>query len=158
MTFDFLTVPGFAASPVVEPGNELIGACRRLGGSQAAAILRAWCVLRIILAREAIFDSNQEPVAALGKLFAATARLYNDLAETGLAALGRPASDVVKLSAPSVETVTGEHYGNLFREFSQESYWDEPVRLLRTRLERNDIDVRRLAGRAVLDVWVAAAQ
>ena len=50
-----------------------------------------------------------------------------------------------------VANVTGEHYGRLFAGFSDASFWDEPTRLLRTRLERNGIDPARFAGCTVLD-------
>lgn len=50
-----------------------------------------------------------------------------------------------------VAQVTGEHYGQLFRAFSKTSYWEEPARLLRERLERNGIEAAAWQGRRVLD-------
>lgn len=46
---------------------------------------------------------------------------------------------------------TGQHYGNLFREFSKKSYWDEPLNLLLTQLQRNDISLSPLSDSFVLD-------
>src|SRR5207244_1364571 len=50
-----------------------------------------------------------------------------------------------------VISITGEHYGRLFQAFSSRSFWDEPVLLLRTRLERNGVDISRLEQKEVLD-------
>jgi 2-polyprenyl-3-methyl-5-hydroxy-6-metoxy-1,4-benzoquinol methylase len=51
----------------------------------------------------------------------------------------------------TIETTTGRHYGRLFGAFSTTSYWDEPVKLLGTRLKRNEIDLSRLPQQDVLD-------
>jgi ubiquinone/menaquinone biosynthesis C-methylase UbiE len=50
-----------------------------------------------------------------------------------------------------IEEVTGEHYGRLFENFSTASYWDEPARLLKLRLERNGIDLNELPRKRALD-------
>src|SRR4029077_425809 len=42
-------------------------------------------------------------------------------------------------------------YGRLFREFSATSFWDEPVKLLRERLERNFVNEVSWKGQRVLD-------
>jgi ubiquinone/menaquinone biosynthesis C-methylase UbiE len=50
-----------------------------------------------------------------------------------------------------VKAVTGAHYGNLFKEFSSLSYWNEPMELLQQRLKRNDICLQNLSSASVLD-------
>jgi ubiquinone/menaquinone biosynthesis C-methylase UbiE len=50
-----------------------------------------------------------------------------------------------------VKKVTGEHYGQLFKAFANTSYWDEPVKLLRQRLEKNGIAATDFQDKSVLD-------
>lgn len=46
---------------------------------------------------------------------------------------------------------TGTHYGNLFRNFSVESYFGETRRLLEERLTRNNIDLSNISNWSILD-------
>ncbi len=152
-TTDLVTIPGFADSPVAEPAQFLIEAARALGDSQAAAILRAWCVPHIFGRREAIFDSNEDPIPAFRAVLRETGRMLNMMAECGITKLGATAAEMAASEATnSVEAKTGQHYGNLFRQFSPSAYWDETASLLSARLERNGVDLKSLAGKSVIDV------
>jgi len=51
----------------------------------------------------------------------------------------------------TIEDSTGNHYGRLFRDFSKTAFWEEPVKLLNMRLERNGIELPRLLQMDVLD-------
>ena len=46
---------------------------------------------------------------------------------------------------------TQQHYGNLFKHFSEYHYYEEPYELLTTRLERNDIHIENTASKTALD-------
>lgn len=46
---------------------------------------------------------------------------------------------------------TQEHYGNLFKNFSEHHYFEEPYELLSTRLKRNDIHLDTVADKTALD-------
>lgn len=148
-----ITIPGFADSPAAKAGSELIAASQRLGSAAAADTLRAWTVAHVFAQRENIFDSGQEPVAPFCEMLRETARLLDQMRMVGMAGLGALAPDIESSPATqdSIEAVTGAHYGNLFKGFSPEAYWDEATALLRTRLERNGIESQRIEGRSVLD-------
>ncbi|MDZ4796662.1 MAG: methyltransferase domain-containing protein [Bryobacteraceae bacterium] len=150
---DHVTIPGFASSPVAEPAQFLIEAARSLGDSQSAAIMRAWCVPHIFARREAIFDSNEDPIPAFRTLLRDTARMLHMMSESRMSNIGASAEEMAASDqTDSVEAKTGQHYGNLFRQFSPASYWDETANLLSVRLERNGIDLASLAGKSVIDV------
>ncbi len=149
---DYITYPGFASSPAADAAAELIAASRALGGSQAAAVLRAWTVAHVFAGREAIFDSNEEPVEPFCRLLGRTADVLRSVAESGLASLGLPAEEMRTPVGPKVEDVTGQHYGNLFRGFSPEAYWRETADLLSVRLERNGVDLTTVREKSVIDV------
>jgi SAM-dependent methyltransferase len=150
-TNEYVTIPGFADSPVAESAQVLIEATQSLGDSQAAAILRSWCVPHIFAQREAIFDSNDEPISAFDLLLRKTAGAICTMRDSGFSDLGAFSSETAVEEPTTVEDKTGQHYGNLFRQFSPSSYWDETASLLSVRLERNGIDLATIAGKSVLD-------
>lgn len=53
--------------------------------------------------------------------------------------------------ADEVKLHTGQHYGNLFKAFDHRSYFNESLSLLKTRLERNEIDFNQIDSKEVLD-------
>ncbi|MEQ1761681.1 MAG: methyltransferase domain-containing protein [Pyrinomonadaceae bacterium] len=101
---------------------------------------------------ENIFDSSIEPTVAINIALSRLAEFLN----AGSACSFQPLPQAMGLNGngakATVEEITGEHYGQLFKQFSDTSYWDEPVRLLRERLERNDIPIDSIADKTVLDV------
>jgi ubiquinone/menaquinone biosynthesis C-methylase UbiE len=50
-----------------------------------------------------------------------------------------------------VKSHTGQHYGNLFKDFDHQSYFNEAKELLKTRLDRNDVLIPNLNKARVLD-------
>lgn len=46
---------------------------------------------------------------------------------------------------------TQEHYGNLFKNFSEYHYYEEAVELLHTRLNRNNIQIQNIENKIALD-------
>lgn len=50
-----------------------------------------------------------------------------------------------------VKSHTGQHYGNLFKDFDHYSYFNEAKNLLKTRLERNNISIPNLNELKLLD-------
>lgn len=51
----------------------------------------------------------------------------------------------------NIEIATGEHYGNLFKGFSPEKYFNETKTLLKNRLEINNIDISNIKNWTILD-------
>ncbi|WP_026839485.1 class I SAM-dependent methyltransferase [Gillisia sp. JM1] len=50
-----------------------------------------------------------------------------------------------------VKTHTGQHYGNLFKEFKNVNYFEEAKKLLETRLIRNEVNIPNLKDSVLLD-------
>ena len=150
---DFERAPCLRESSIAESGRKLVVASQNLGKSQMASILRAWCVPSLFGAMENAFDSSAEPNTAINEAlkqiteFLTTGGVLdsNILTETAENSQSNGAEELV-------EKITGEHYGQLFKQFSVTSYWDEPVRLLRERLERNGIPISAIEGKSVIDV------
>lgn len=127
-------------------GEDLVAAARTLGSSPMAEALRAWVIPTLFHAQESAFAHAGDPLPAL---LAAMKRCTSHLrASVDAVAAPWQRNRVAEMS--DVETVTGEHYGNLFAGFSAETYWDEPTELLRTRLARNELPTT-FSGKRVLD-------
>ena len=58
---------------------------------------------------------------------------------------------VSKKEFETVEQITGEHYGNLFSDFDEYHYFEEPVKLLGDRFELNDLPIAEFQGQKALD-------
>jgi SAM-dependent methyltransferase len=153
---DLTVAPCLGTDPLGAPGGRLVRVARQLGSSMWADTLRAWCVPQVFQGFEAVAASGEDPVPEVVRLLDAIAAALEASAAIGFAPDEQARSPVrVPTAEPStantVTTVTGDHYGQLFRAFDASSFWDEPRRILGTRLERNGIDEGRWTGRSVLD-------
>jgi SAM-dependent methyltransferase len=150
---DFIEAPCLRAGSIAESGRQLVAASRELGSSNWASVLRAWCVPNLFGAMERIFASGEEPTGPLNEALLHLAKFLRagttdvfQISENRAAVKSDPTRNL------PVEEITGEHYGRLFQNFSADSYWQEPVRLLRERIERNGILLEEIAGKSVIDV------
>ncbi len=137
---------------LAESGRKLISATQMLGASHWASLLRTWCVPFLFGAAERIFAAGIEPHRAVGDLLNQLTTFVEAGAICDLTLSGAAAKSAAAPSFAPVEEITGEHYGRLFRHFSQNSYLEEPARLLRQRLTRNGLAIEDFAGRRVIDV------
>lgn len=147
---DIEIAPCLADGPISARAQSLVTDAGALGKSRWAATLRAWSVPWLFSSMERIFASGSEPVVPINQSLETLARFFRSASNNGFDETAKD-SDPVATEDRDVRTVTGEHYGRLFKDFSSLSYWDEPVRLLKTRLERNSIDMSALDQKEVLD-------
>lgn len=149
---DIQMAPCLKGSAISASAQSLVQASRTLGVAPWASALRAWCVPTLFHAMERILASGTEPMAGINSVMDGLADTLRSAGKSGLQELNtiRP-ENASAAAAGKVEEVTGEHYGRLFEAFSSRSYWDEPVRLLRERLERNGVDISNLGNKTVLD-------
>jgi ubiquinone/menaquinone biosynthesis C-methylase UbiE len=154
---DYLTddqiAPCLVEGPLAEVSRAFVEAARDLGTARWASVFRAMCVPYVFSGMESIFAGHGDPVPDVNEMLgditaflrSATHRRFpGKLSLQG--AEGPP-----ELSEADVEAITGNHYGNLFKDFSKQAFWEEPAGLLQTRLERNGIDVGEIQGKEVLD-------
>jgi len=153
---DSEVAPCLAGGPLAESGLKFIAAARDLGDRPFASTLRAWCVPALFTAMERLLDEGDDPVRGVNS---ALLDLTNFLTCANAAGLNLIAADDSVAAETDgagstngeVKHVTGDHYGKLFSRFSTRSYWDEPVKLLKQRLERNGISLSELRDKKVLD-------
>ena len=149
---DFQRAPCLREGPIAKSARNLVSASRGLGNSPWAATLRAWCVPQLFHRQEVALALGEEPYGALNGAMDNMAAMLRAAAGSGFEELiSAKSSAGLAPETGVVEYVTGEHYGKLFETFSSASYWDEPVKLLRDRLERNGISTATLGDKEVLD-------
>lgn len=137
--------PCLGTGPLAGHAQALVDAAASLGSGPGAADAKARVVCRLFDGMEAAFALDDDPLPALlGVLASATEHL-------GTLRIAPRDEDEAPGDGPDVTTVTGEHYGQLFRQFSTVSYFDEPSTLLHARLQRNNIDSAKWSRRQVLD-------
>lgn len=95
---------------------------------------------------ENILKGDEDPVRPFIRVLKDNTKLLES------AAFGSKAfTDLHRPKYESVEEDTGSHYGNLFNEFDDDHYFNEALKLLRTRLERNGFDFEFPKGKRALD-------
>jgi len=124
-------------------------AATALGDSQWASMVRAWCVPYLKYGMEKVFERPDDPKPGLTALIDQMTAYLNASARSSLGTISPSVSQ--REDARPVESVTGQHYGNLFREFTAQSFAGEPVKLLGERLSRNDVKLSDLKSARVLD-------
>jgi len=149
---DFKKAPCLESGPISQAARSVVLEARSLGRGRLASILRTSSVQFLFDKSEMLFTSEEDPLIGINRILKNLANFFRSARVTGLVDVGLHLTDEFEAGdLPQVEQTTGIHYGQLFKAFSDISFWDEPVRLLRDRLERNDISIESLAGRSVLD-------
>lgn len=126
--------------PIADVAADLVSMANETPGTPIGVAARAWIVAQTFADMEASFASGLDPVGPIRTSLERSSQFLSGLPSVG--------ERSVNGESPSVEAETGEHYGRLFEQFSDASYFDETIRLLQVRLERNGV---RISGRA-LDV------
>jgi len=103
---------------------------------------------------EGIFKSEEEPkalfVKALKELMNSTNNSVNNRHIKCLLLNSFENNDGEKFEE-EVKSHTGQHYGNLFKEFNYKSYFEEAKNLLNKRLIRNEIKIPNIKNLVLLD-------
>lgn len=151
---DFLVAPCLRSGPISANARRLVLAARGIQSGPSSSALRAWSVPYLFQRMEQVLAAGLEPIAAMNEALLALANVFDKAHEANLAQ--RTAVEAERVASPAdvqapVEQVTGEHYGRLFEAFSPESYWEEPTRILKQRLERNGVDCSQFGDKEVLD-------
>jgi len=134
----------------ISSSQRFLLAARELGTTRWASFTRVCCVPFLFDGIERVFASDRDPVTGIDELVDKLTNFLKAASDNGINHLGTT-SERMMFDHPATEEITGEHYGKLFNGFSEASFWDEPVALLRTRLSRNNIDISNLSDQEVLD-------
>ena len=149
----FTIAPCLEAGPLADAGLSFIEAALKMDGSNYTGVLKTWATHYLFVSAEAAFKTSTDPTPAILSALNELAGLFAAADHLDTQFLG--AADALHGALDSIEAKeaeTGDHYGNLFKAFDDEHYFDEAASLLRTRLTRNGIALERVRNWDVLDV------
>lgn len=141
------TAPNLKNTPYCKPAVEYIKAAESMGKEPVHDMLRVISMYSVYHGKELIEKLNEDPIPHLCGLFEQNTAFLNN----GKGAIPDLGISVSKEDFETVEDVTGEHYGNLFSEFDDHFYFEEPVKLLRDRFELNGLPIVDFQGKKALD-------
>ncbi len=139
--------PNLKEVPYGESAVKFIETAANLGNEPVHDLLLVLSVYSVYHGKEAIEKSGAEPVSPLCDLLDRNIALLKE----GAGAIPNLNLSVAREEFETVEQATGEHYGNLFSEFDEKFYFEEPVKLLRDRFERNELPIAEFQGQKALD-------
>lgn len=136
------------SGPYADEACRFLAASERLGTERPEAYgFKCQLALSFFHTREWLEDSQEDPIPqfrdALQRYTAAMRAVAEIMTNTHLSVESSDRDD-------TAFSLTGDHYGALFADFDPAHYFEEPVQLLRQRLERNGFPAGRL-GEVALD-------
>lgn len=126
--------------------SQLIQAAHRMKNTPLCDALKTIFTCYFFHKTEEILASRKDPLPSYRRLLLQS-RLYLQATLFFNDTFSRAQNHYSK----SLEKITGEHYGNLFKQFDKPSYFEEPFRLLKIRLVRNGFDFQYPKGKTALD-------
>lgn len=146
----FEIAPCLQSGPLSSAGLALVEAAKELPQVVPADVARTWATYYVFIAKERAFRGDSDPTPGLTKAMEQQARFLPELGQLDLGML-TVAESTGSGDSSDVEAYTGDHYGNLFKDFDAASYFGEATKLLRARLERNGCLPADLRAKVVLD-------
>jgi ubiquinone/menaquinone biosynthesis C-methylase UbiE len=146
--------PCLTSGPYAENAMALVEAAESLGNARWADMLRAYCAPYFFQGLENIIQSKEDPIPQYKKLIDDLKEYLlsvKDSSFSNILAIAQHSNKITESVYSDVEDHTGNHYGSLFKEFSEDEFWAEPKKLLQDRLERNNVDLSGLKNKTVLD-------
>lgn len=135
-----------------ENAKGFVASARNLGENSFASTLRAWCVLHLFHTLETLLEAEKDPIKGINTALETLTEFLTAAQKSGFDFIkSKDESAFANDENADVKDITGDHYGNLFKTFSDSSYKDEPVKLLKQRLERNGIKIADIKNKKTLD-------
>ena len=134
--------PRLKETPYREQAVRYIETAANLGGEPVHDMLRIISMYSVYHGKEIIEKSDTDPIPPLCDLFERNTEFLKE----GAGTIPKLNFSTVKEGFETLEQVTGEHYGNLFSDFDEYHYFEEPVKLLRDRFELNGLPISEFQG------------
>ncbi len=123
-----------------------------MDNSNFSSVLKTWATYYIFVSKEAAFKDTADPTSAINSAFTMQEKMFRTASQLDAQFLGEARGFHQSLdNIQAKETETGDHYGNLFKAFDDEHFFNEAATLLSTRLTRNGIDLANIQHWDVLD-------
>lgn len=136
-------------SPYRKEAIQFLETALSLGkGSEANSLRILLCFKMYHWCDQVIFPNSQQPIEDFKSLL----NDFTDwLNETKKRMVDVEYSSLASGQDFSKEEKTKKYYGELFKDYSHQEYCEEPYNILKTRFERNNIDISKFEGLKALD-------
>jgi ubiquinone/menaquinone biosynthesis C-methylase UbiE len=148
----FTIAPCLKVGPLAIAGLKFVETAMQMDESNYSNVLKTWATHYLFAGVEAAFKASTDPTPVINSALYQLANLFTVAAQLEKNYLG--ATHIMQGALDTIEakeTETGDHYGNLFKAFDDEHYFEEAASFLRTRLNRNGIDLDQVRNWDVLD-------
>jgi len=148
----FEIAPGLKNGPLSNTGMALIKEVLKLPQSPIGDVFKTMAAFYLFEAKEEIFKKDINPIEELKDSFIKQTeflKAYHNL-NTDILNTNSKYEDKNQISN-NAKIETGSYYGNLFKNFDAEAYFNEATEILRTRLQINNIFPEDLNSKTVLD-------
>jgi len=132
--------------PYTKAAKRFVNAFVNLPDTPFVFLIKTSICYNVRYATEKILDLDNNPIPEFINILDSNAQILESIS-------GQDVS-FTKLNEEIFENVehkTGSYYGNLFKGFDDEHYFNETLVLLKTRLERNNFDFKFVKGKTALD-------
>ena len=146
MRFDLDISCADSGEPYSLAFGKFIDSVKNLPDTPFATIIKCAICYNIRYATEKVIDENQEPTHLFKKILEEHTSVL-----LSMVGLGEKFTSLSEENFFNVENKVGCHYGNLFKAFDDDHYFNETVDLLKTRLSRNNFDFSYVDGKRALD-------
>lgn len=144
--------PCLKKGPLSELGMKLIHEVNKIPKSISGDVLKTWITYYIFRAKEEAFKKKEDPTKEILENFQKQIEFIKSFNNLNLDLFFTTSiEEKSRQNIEEIETETGSHYGNLFKNFNADKYFGEATELLKARLERNNIFPDNLSSKTVLD-------
>ena len=148
----FEIAPCLKNGPLSEFGLKLIHEINHIPKSISGDIFKTWVTYYIFKAKEESFKKAHDPTFEILESFQKQIEFIKSFNELNLDLFFTTTiEEKSRKSINEVEMETGSHYGNLFKDFDANKYFNEATELLKIRLERNKVFPENIESKTVLD-------
>ncbi|MAD12490.1 MAG: hypothetical protein CMC04_07205 [Flavobacteriaceae bacterium] len=138
--------------PLKDLGRKLVNEINKIDKSIYGDVIKTWVTYYIFKAKENAFKKNEDPTKEILENFQKQIEFVNSFRKLNLDLFfTNHIEDKSRKNLEEIENETGSHYGNLFKNFDEDKYFNEAKKLLQIRLERNNIFPENLSSKTVLD-------
>ncbi|WP_026953128.1 class I SAM-dependent methyltransferase [Algoriphagus mannitolivorans] len=144
--------PCLKNGPLSELGMKLIEEVNQIPKSISGDVLKTWLTYYIFRAKEEAFKKPGDPTNEILESFQKQTEFIKSFNHLDLDLFFTTSiEEKSRQSIEEIESETGSHYGNLFKNFDADKYFNEATELLKIRLERNGIFPDDISSKTVLD-------
>lgn len=127
--------------------SEFITVVKNMPETPFSTMIKSAVCYQVRYATEKILDENNDPAVKFAEILEQNTKILSCVGQESNVSF----TSLIRENFDSIESNVGSHYGNLFKEFDDDHYFNETTKLLKTRLERNNFSFESISEKIALD-------